>query len=746
MMIAKNAAFNCATKAKAVFALLATTSLVGCTGGLGDALKDIKGDEKTTPSVGAVSAKFEKESGARFKVLSNKIMVPVRFPVSVDPSTVDVDAFKVSGCEDAILNDVQIAPFDLEKDKNFQAFAEIDVPVGSCTAKSINVELDLSKVRTVSTDEVEAKAGRGTLKASYFTDNEGPVIKEIHVGARKFNFMEMKALGGPQTDFGFDVNDTPESVTFVFEDTDIDWKSVVRGAVTIAPAGGGFGCAKPPVPGSPIKNINSNSFTVPLSREECGMDTQIEVKVDLTRLVDLSENGGAGTQAVTITRALTNIAVASVELKDVERKSAGPEYLKKDDEATILVTFDAAVKTGAAAPKLSLKVGAGNAQTADCTIQGGLTGKVLECVYTVADGQNGALDYDLAGTIEGLEPAIDAQIGGKDRTVLTALPQSGDLAGKVVVDTTAPTGAFEGLPAKIGQAATSLKIKMAEEVKATTGGIGVTVDGCTGLPTTATAEVDSNDATLVNVSLGANTCATGEKFTVTLDADSVEDLAGNTNAAIVSADIEVDATVPTVNVAPNATTPINKDGELDFTVTYADAKTITLTEANISVTGGTIADCVFTVSGTGDTARTVKVSGCTGDGAATLEIAAGTATSEYGQTAASTTATFTVDNTAPTGTPVNIAEAVAIEDAEITVEFDEDIVLATTPTVQICNDQATPACVDHAVAAHGTDADKVTVTLSGALTEGDYTIKFTGVTDAAGNAAEDVELKVELTP
>lgn len=755
MMIAKNAAFNYATKAKAVFALLATTSLVGCTGGLGDALKDIKGDEKTSPSVGAVSAKFEKESGARFKVQSNKIMVPVRFPASVDPNSIDVDAFKVSGCADAILNDVQADPsFDPEKDKYFYAGAEIDVPEGRCTAlskKSIDVELDLSKVRTVSTDEVEAKAGRGTLKASYFTDNEGPVIKEIHVGARKLNFMEMKAFGGLQTEFGFDVNEMPESVTFVFEDTDIDWKSVLRGAVEIKPAGGGFGCAKPPVPGSPIKNINSNSFTVPLSREECGMDTQIEVKVDLTRLADLSGNPGQGDQSATITRALANIAVASVKLKDVVKNSTEPAYLKAGDKAKILVTFDAAVEIeSGATPKLSLVNVNADSSAVDCSLTV-VDSRTLECEYTVAAGQNGELDYDLAGKIEGLVPAIDAQIGGKDRTVLTALPQKSDLAGKVVVDTEAPTAEFATSAETAGLAGFTLTATFDEPVSFEEVEVANLITG----PTPASCAVIENpvlsaDGKTLTAAVKTDSCITNESKTVfSLDMTKFADRAGNDGVGSEEVEVSIDTNVPTPS--PDVTgSPMNVVGTAEVKLTYVGYKDITLEATNITLEGlgdpaYDTASCEVNLEPAADPEdgiRTIKITKCEGNGGFKVKIAANTAVSEGRNQAGAVEANVTVDNTAPAGTAADIADTAT----EIVVVFGEEVELATAPaaSAKVCSSPDATDCEDATVALDSSDTDNktVTVTPSAPLTAGAYTIKFTGVTDAAGNAAEDVDLTV----
>ncbi len=113
--------------------------------------------------------------------------------------------------------------------------------------------------------------------------------------------------------------------------------------------------------------------------------------------------------------------------------------------------------------------------------------------------------------------------------------------------------------------------------------------------------------------------------------------------------------VPTVSIgAPSPATP-TKAGPVTYTVTYTGASAVSLSSGNIILNpvsngNGTTPNATsITVSGSGTSTRTVKLSGITGDGTLGFSIPTGTASNASGPEAnGGTSATFGVVNTAPT--------------------------------------------------------------------------------------------------
>lgn len=110
------------------------------------------------------------------------------------------------------------------------------------------------------------------------------------------------------------------------------------------------------------------------------------------------------------------------------------------------------------------------------------------------------------------------------------------------------------------------------------------------------------------------------------------------------------AQLPDVEISPPDAL-ITNTGPVNYAITYnnADPDSITLEPDNITLNATGTATGRVTVSGTGDTDRTVTIDNCTGDGTLGITIAAGTATKDGGTPVdgAGPSATFIVDNTNP---------------------------------------------------------------------------------------------------
>jgi hypothetical protein len=110
-----------------------------------------------------------------------------------------------------------------------------------------------------------------------------------------------------------------------------------------------------------------------------------------------------------------------------------------------------------------------------------------------------------------------------------------------------------------------------------------------------------------------------------------------------------DTVAPTLSIStPSAT--LTKSGPVTYTVTYAGADSVALAPVNVTLIKTGTANGAISVSDTGNTTRTVTISGVTGDGTLGISIEAGTAIDVAGNLASASgpSTIFTVDNTVPT--------------------------------------------------------------------------------------------------
>jgi hypothetical protein len=151
--------------------------------------------------------------------------------------------------------------------------------------------------------------------------------------------------------------------------------------------------------------------------------------------------------------------------------------------------------------------------------------------------------------------------------------------------------------------------------------------------------------------------------------DDVGNVAGGAGP---SAACQVDNSGPSVAISAPSATLVRQDAIL-YTVTYANAASISLNAADITINYTGTARATAAVSGTGTTSRTVTLSGCSGDGTLGISIASGTAMDAVGNgaQAAGPSATAAVDNTAP---------AIVLEGPDLAVTRGGPVVYTATYT------------------------------------------------------------------
>lgn len=138
-------------------------------------------------------------------------------------------------------------------------------------------------------------------------------------------------------------------------------------------------------------------------------------------------------------------------------------------------------------------------------------------------------------------------------------------------------------------------------------------------------------------------------LSISIGTDTASDAAGNkAPAAGPSATVIVD-NPPSVTIGAPSTAS-TKTGPVTYTITYANAASITLSSSDVTLNQTGTAFGTVAVSGTGTTTRTVTISNITGDGTLGISIAAGTAVDAGGKPAheAGPSVTFDVDRTPPT--------------------------------------------------------------------------------------------------
>ncbi len=225
---------------------------------------------------------------------------------------------------------------------------------------------------------------------------------------------------------------------------------------------------------------------------------------------------------------------------------------------------------------------------------------------------------------------------------------------------------------------------------------------------------------------------------IRIAAGTAVDARGNRSyAAGPSAVFVVDNTGPSA-VFSVPSVALTKSGPVSYTVTYNDAASVVLTAGQVVLNKTGTANGTVGVSGTGNSTRTVTISGVTGDGTLGISLAPGTALDSLGNLApaAGPSAVFTADNTGP---PVWIsAPSVPLTKSgpvTYTVSYADAVNVTLDPAKIVLNRMDTANGV---VTVEGAGNLERTVTLSGITGEGMLSISIIAGTavDSVGNNAQ----------
>lgn len=219
---------------------------------------------------------------------------------------------------------------------------------------------------------------------------------------------------------------------------------------------------------------------------------------------------------------------------------------------------------------------------------------------------------------------------------------------------------------------------------------------------------------------------------ISVAAGTASDTAGNSAFGAGPSDlVTVDNTPLTISVSGPSTTLTNT-GPVTYTVTYTGADSIGLDSSHVTLNKTGTANGTISVSGSGNTTRTVTVGNITGDGTLGISIVAGTASDDGGGTApeCGPATTFNVDNTppvvvigAPSTTPTTsgpVSYLLVFGSANQVTLTAADITLLKTGTA------------NGTVAVTGSGTTMRTVTISGI--SGDGTLR---ISVAAGSAKDN---------
>lgn len=225
--------------------------------------------------------------------------------------------------------------------------------------------------------------------------------------------------------------------------------------------------------------------------------------------------------------------------------------------------------------------------------------------------------------------------------------------------------------------------------------------------------------------------------TISISEGSAVDAAGNLAPAWGPSEIAYfDFTPPTVSISAPSTT-LTRSGPVTYTVTYTDAASITLSPSDVTLLKTGTANGAVSVSGSGNTTRTVTISSISGDGTLGIAIVGGTADDDTCNTAlpSANSATFTVDNTPPAvtiGPPSTTLTNTG--PVSYTISYGGASAVSLTAADVTLNKTGT---ANGTVAVTGSGNATRTVTVSGITGDGTLSISLAAgtATDAAGNTA-----------
>ncbi len=200
------------------------------------------------------------------------------------------------------------------------------------------------------------------------------------------------------------------------------------------------------------------------------------------------------------------------------------------------------------------------------------------------------------------------------------------------------------------------------------------------------------------------------------------------------ATIKPDTQPPTIQISEPSVS-ITNVGPVSYTITYQGADSITLSANDITLNATGTADGTVSVTGSGNTSRTVTISNITGDGSLGISLAASTASNLAGDLSAGAgpSATFTVGNIPPT---ISIGSPSKTITSSGPVTF--TISYGACDSITLSADDVTlnkTASADGTVSISGSGLSERTVTVSNITGDGTLGISIAQgtATDVAGN-------------
>ncbi|MGI6295489.1 MAG: FG-GAP-like repeat-containing protein [Armatimonadota bacterium] len=202
------------------------------------------------------------------------------------------------------------------------------------------------------------------------------------------------------------------------------------------------------------------------------------------------------------------------------------------------------------------------------------------------------------------------------------------------------------------------------------------------------------------------------------------------------ATMKPDTQPPTIQISEPSVS-ITNTGPVSYTITYQGADSITLSANDITLNTTGTADGIVSVTGSGNTSRTVTIANITGDGSIGISVAADTASNLAGDfsTGAGPSATFTVNNVPPT---IGIGSPSATITRSGPVTF--TITYGACDAISLTSDDVTlnkTGTADGTVSISGSGLTGRTVSVSNITGDGTLGISIAvgTATDSAGNKA-----------
>ncbi len=365
----------------------------------------------------------------------------------------------------------------------------------------------------------------------------------------------------------------------------------------------------------------------------------VESTGDAERTVSFSSLSGDGTIGFTIAEGTATDAAGN------RAPEAGPSSTVVVDNTPPNLTISAPSTTNTNVGPITYRVTYEGADAitlsdADVLIDG--TGLVVVNVESVVETSENVWTITLANLAGNGTAGISIAEG-------TATDAAGNRAGAagpsetVDVDNIAPTvtiGEPSVAATSEGPVVFTITYEGADTVTLSEEDITVSA---TGTAMAQVSDVTETDAGTWNVTLGS--VIGNGTFTIALAAGTATDQAGNeAPTAGPSSAVEVNNTAPTLLISePSAANTFSES--ITYTVTYADAETITLAAEDVTLNSEDGVTATIAISGTGATERTITLSDFTGTGAIGISIGEDTAQNNAAVSApaAGPSATFQVN-------------------------------------------------------------------------------------------------------